>query len=189
MKKLILLFFLCSSFPTLWAQNQADCKESFKEYEARRDSIRLSKYGSEYPAFTVVTLEGDTLTEKQLKGKVTLINLWFGACSPCVAEIPALNELYQKYKAHPEFRLISFTRDSPEEAQKWVRKLKISFPVSPVSVPESYRLNFNDAFPTNILVDTQGKIVLIKCGGPIELGNAAKAIRKLEEQIVSLFTR
>lgn len=177
MKGFILSILVLFSFNMLYAQS-------------KRDSIiRISKYGTAYPAFTLVTLDGDTLTEKQLIGKVTLINFWFESCAPCMAEMPALNELYLKYKDHPEFQLLSLAREYPNDAEQCVQKLNIPYPVCPVSDEESYRLSFNNGFPVSIITDTQGKIVLMKWGGPIEPGNAKKAIQKLEEKMMDLFTQ
>ncbi len=189
MKRTILTILGLFSFVILYGQNTISEDERIKKFEKRRDSVRQSKYGTDYPAFKVVTLSGDTVTEKELRGKVTLINFWFESCAPCMAEMPALNDLYLKYQNHPEFQLLSFVREYPEDAEKCVRKLHIPYPVCPLSDAESYRLNFNDGFPTNIITDTQGKIVLIKCGASVEPEKARIAVRKLEEKMIKLFSQ
>lgn len=188
MKKIILTILVSFLFCLLYAQDRVNMEEILNKEIEQHDSICLSKYGTDYPAFTVITLNGDRITEKQLRGKVTLINLWFEYCAPCIAEVPALNELYLKYKDHPEFQLISFAREDAEDAGRCVRKFNIQYPVCSVSSEESYRLNYNSGFPTNIITDTQGKIILIKSGGSTEAEQAKKEILKLEEKIVSLFT-
>lgn len=137
----------------------------------------------------MITLNGDTITEKQLIGKVILINFWFEHCDPCIAELPALNELYLKYRNHPEFQLLSFVREYPESAEKCVQKFNITYPVCPVADKESRRLNFGSGFPTNISVDTQGKIIRIKNGGPIDSEKAKEEVLKLEKEMAGLFTR
>ena len=102
MKRTILTILVLFSFVILYGQNTISEDERIKKFEKRRDSVRQSKYGTDYPAFKVVTLSGDTVTEKELRGKVTLINFWFESCAPCMAEMPALNDLYLKYQNHPE---------------------------------------------------------------------------------------
>lgn len=189
MKKTILTILVSFFFCLLYAQNRVNLEELLKKEFEKHDSICLSKYGTDYPAFTVVTLNGDTITEKQLTGKVTLINLWFEYCAPCIAEIPALNELYLKYKNHPDFQLISFAREDTEDAERCVGKFSIQYPVCPVTSEESYRLNMNSSFPTNIIIDTQGKITFIKSGGPIEAEYAKEEVLKLEKKITGLFTQ
>lgn len=189
MKRTILTILVLFFFMVLYGQNTLSEDERIRRFEKKRDSIRQSKYGTDYLPFTVVTLEGDTITEKNLRGKVTLINFWFESCAPCMAEMPALHELYLKYQNHPEFQLLSFVREYPEDAEKCVQKLHIPYPVCPLSDKESYRLNFNDGFPTNIIIDTQGKIVLIKCGAPTEPEKAKIAVGDLEKKLRSLFVR
>ena len=51
------------------------------------------------------TLEFQTLNflnskekNKLDKDKPTFVNFWFMSCSPCIEEMPALNELKEKYK-------------------------------------------------------------------------------------------
>lgn len=90
----------------------------------KQDSVTQSNCGSNYPDFVVTDLNGNTITEKQLQGKVTLINFWFEACSPCIAEMPTLNELYLKYKDNPKFQLLSFIRERPEDAAKCVLRFE-----------------------------------------------------------------
>ena len=50
----------------------------------------------EVPAAPVqfITAAGETHTIESLKGKVVFINFWATWCPPCIAEMPAINELY-----------------------------------------------------------------------------------------------
>ena len=51
------------------------------------------------PDFTLKTLDGQTVQLSSLRGKLVLVNLWASWCPPCKAEMPAIDHIYQAYKA------------------------------------------------------------------------------------------
>lgn len=154
-----------------------------ESYFHKRDSIFQLNLGKQYPAFSAISIDGQTIAEKGLIGKVTIINFWFKYCAPCIAEMNELCNLHQKFMKNPAFQFISFTSDSPEEAKESVDTLKLSFPVYPISSPECRRLNFNMGFPTTIIVDKAGKILFLKSGGSLEAEKIAQDIWEFEQII------
>ena len=61
------------------------------------------KVGDTLPAFELPAVEGPTINSKDLEGEVIFLNLWFRQCKPCVLEMPALNELKEKYEDDIKF--------------------------------------------------------------------------------------
>ena len=57
--------------------------------------------------FSFIDGEGKTSTTADLKGKVVFINFWASWCPPCRAEMPSLENLYQKLK-NPKIPKIFF---------------------------------------------------------------------------------
>jgi len=152
---------------------------NYESYLHKNDSIVQLNVGKQFPSFTVQTLNGKIISDKDLLGRVTIFNFWFQYCVPCIAEFDALNALYQKFNDNPAFQFISFTSDSAEAANESVIKYKLSFLVCPITEKECFRLNFNEGFPATIIVDKSGKIVLIKSGGSIEKDKIEIDIQKL----------
>ena len=175
---ILLLTILYSTF--LFSQND------FAAYIHKKDSLFQLNIGKQYPDFTTVSLDGKKITQKELTGKVTIINFWFQYCEPCVAEFDALNDLYRKFKDNPAFRFISFTSDSPNDAKESVKKYKLSFPVCPVSEQECFRLNQNQGFPTTIIIDKAGRMAFLKSGGYTEKDKVLQDIMIYEQKIKSL---
>ncbi|MDR0799307.1 MAG: TlpA family protein disulfide reductase, partial [Dysgonamonadaceae bacterium] len=155
-------------------------------YFHQRNSINESKIGTPFLDFTAKNLNKKTISEKQLKGKITFINLWFQACPPCLAEMDALNDLYHKFKDNPSFQFLSFTFDSPEDARIMVKKFDMPYDVLPVTEKECHRLNFGNGFPTNMIVDQSGKIVFLQTGGHTDVAKAAIEVQEFEQEIAEL---
>jgi len=67
--------------------------------EAARQACPLPMpvVGQPFP-FTLTAIDGETLTSQGLKGKVVVLDFWANWCRPCVAELPALKQLYQKHR-------------------------------------------------------------------------------------------
>mgnify|MGYP001006306135 CR=1 FL=1 len=141
--------------------------------------------GKTFPKFTATSLDGTTLSEESLKGKITLVNFWFEHCAPCIAELGELNKLYQRLNDKPGFQFISIIRESAESAERLVNKHQLQFSVYPLSTEECGRLNFGSGFPTNIILDREGKVIFYKAGGPIKEEGVKKAIQEIEERILA----
>jgi len=158
-------------------------KTDLNSYFHKKDSILRLNIGKRYPEFKATSIEGQTIDEKKLEGKVTFINFWFKHCKPCVAELDELCILQQKFSKDPAFQFISFTLDSYQDAKESVAKFKLSFPVYPISRTECYRLNFNQGFPTTIIVNKTGKIIFLNSGGSLEKKGISQEIWRLEQII------
>ena len=121
--------------------------------------------GVTFKSFAAKSTNGERYTADSLMGKVTFISFWFAECAPCLAEFDALNDLYDRYKKNEKFQFLSFTFETSEKASTVANKYHISYPILCVPKPVMYDLIFDLGFPTNIVTDRQGKIILIKCGG------------------------
>lgn len=139
--------------------------------------------GKQYPEFKITTLDGKEISHKDLEGKITLFNFWFQACPPCVAEMDALEALYNKFKDDPSFLFISVSVDSPEITKQSIEKFNIPYAVCAVAKDEARILNFGNGFPTTIVTDRAGKVLYCKSGGPIDKQVAFKMLKPVEDLI------
>ena len=171
----------------VFAQDKSlDIQSCLEQFMIEHDSLRQTHIGEKYPVrFQAVTLEGDTISEKSLEGKVTLFNFWFETCAPCMAELGELNRLYDKLKTNSEFQFISFSTDDVEDIKRVIQKYQLRFPVCPISREEAYRLNLNSGFPTNIVIDGTGMIIYLKSGGAVEEKRVKEQIKEIEQLIRS----
>lgn len=180
MKNILLLLF---SPLFIFGQNTDD-PEFVKKMDTLYHPIKYFK-GKESPSFEYSSLGGKEYSSNSFKGKVTFVNFWFSNCSPCIAEMKSLNELYLQFKDNPGFQFLSFTFDSPELIRKAVTKYEMKFDIISVSDAECRRLNFNRGFPTNIIYDKEGKVILMSVGGQTD---PVKVNEYFQSTVVPLIT-
>lgn len=60
------------------------------------------------PNFQLQDLANGIKSKESYGDKITLINLWFTSCPPCIAEIPYLNDLKKQYEDRVNFVAITF---------------------------------------------------------------------------------
>ncbi len=116
--------------------------------------------------FTLLTLEGEKFDFRELKGKVVFMNFWASWCSPCVAEMPNIQYLYNSYKdrSNMVFVMISLDRD-PEKARKFIKRKDFSFPIFTPDytsgIPGIYE---SSSIPTTFVLNKEGFIDTKKIG-------------------------
>lgn len=121
------------------------------------------------PALQASFLDGKPFTPSQLNGKLVLLDFWEVWCGPCIASMPKVQALYEKYKAKGlEVYGIMSEQQQLTAAQKLLSRQKISFPnlLGNEALKKAYFLN---AVPLYVLIDKQGKILLIHPGYPDKL--------------------
>lgn len=78
--------------------------------------------------FTARTLEGETISLSDYRGKVVLLDFWATWCGPCLAELPNVKRVYEKYGAEG-FVVIGVSLDiDRRKLERFVREHDIRWP-------------------------------------------------------------
>lgn len=106
---------------------------------------------------TLTDLQGEELTLGDFKEDVVLINFWASWCPPCIAEMPGLNQLYEKKKQEIGFLMITWDKDI-ERARQYRDGKGYTFPVYKTigAVPAALRAS---SIPTTIILVKKEKAV------------------------------
>ena len=117
------------------------------------------KVGKTFPQIEVETANG-TWSNKD-KNKIVVINWWATSCSPCVEEMPGLNQLVEKYpKEKVEF--IAIVSDK-ENHSKFMSKHTFNYKQGFGN--EKLKQLFGGAFPRHIILNKEGVILFNLNGG------------------------
>lgn len=114
--------------------------------------------------FSFIDSKGKIATTADLTGKVVFINFWASWCPPCRAEMPSLENLYQKLKDNSNFVFLFINED--DDRSKGLKFLEanhftIPFYQASEGVPAEI---FSGSLPTTIVLDKKGKVVLKHSG-------------------------
>lgn len=122
-------------------------------------ALGIGADGGPAPDFAVQTLDGETLTLSDLRGKVVLVNFWATWCPPCRLEMPGFQDVWEEYRDRDVVILgLSVDRGDRAAVVDWVRQRGITYPIA--FAPGAVTRAFGGArvLPTSILVDREGRI-------------------------------
>ena len=90
---------------------------AFAEESQANAAADPAKAGEPGVDFDLVNLEGKKVSLKDFKGKTVLVNLWATWCTPCTAEMPALERLYKANK-DKGLEIVAISADDKESENK-----------------------------------------------------------------------
>ena len=124
----------------------------------------IVKVGDESPDFKMQLIDGNTITKKDLIGKVAVLQFTASWCSVCRKEMPHLEkEVWQKFKVK-DFILIGVDRDEPlDVVQEFTKEIKVTYPMALDPGADIFALfAAREAGVTrNIVIDQTGKIAFL----------------------------
>ena len=114
--------------------------------------------GQPAPALVLPTLNGETFDLNAERGKVVIIHLWASWCPACRAEMPALEELYKRYRADG-FSVIAVSADRPRDESAAAKEMNsYTFPAGLLSNATSNGFGSPSSLPVTIVIDRNGVV-------------------------------
>ena len=86
--------------------------------------------GTRAPAFTTKTLAGKTLSLRDLRGKVVLLDYWATWCGPCRMATPTLRGLQQKFHSRG-FSVVGMSMDQADtlaQVKPFTKAMHLTYP-------------------------------------------------------------
>lgn len=131
------------------------------------------KVGSVLTNFDFTDFNGARRSLSEFRGRVILLDFWASWCSPCLADIPDLKTLYQKFHAQG-FEIIGmnseaigqkevdakFLKSGEGKAREIVGTREVNWPqsVNATSLPVASQFGV-ESLPAKFLVDREGRLV------------------------------
>jgi peroxiredoxin len=124
--------------------------------------------GERAPESTFVLLDGSKITSQQLQGKVSLVNFWATSCTTCVAEMPELMAMHNKFKDRGfETLAVAMSYDPPSYVVNFAQSRQLPFKVA-IDNTGAVAREWGDIklTPTTFVVNKRGVIVKRFVGTP-----------------------
>ncbi len=113
--------------------------------------------------WAVESIDGKKNVLADYKGKVIFLNLWATWCPPCIAEMPSIQDLYDKYKDNDQVVFLIVSNEKTEKVSAFMKKRGFTFPVqiTHYQLPKPF---YTESIPTTFLISKSGKIVIKETG-------------------------
>ena len=145
----------------------------------------IPRLGEEPPpdqafALPPATLEGfaggPEVNLADYRGKPLVVNFWATWCAPCVKEMPEFQKASEAFGDKVALLGID-VEDAPPNAEPFVKRLGIDYPMAIDPRRELYRQIGNIGMPTTLLVDAEG-IVRYRHTGGLDLPQLLALLRE-----------
>ncbi|MBX7244736.1 MAG: TlpA family protein disulfide reductase [Candidatus Sumerlaeaceae bacterium] len=128
------------------------------------ENSKNAQEGKPAPSFTAKTIDGETVSLADLKGKIVLLDFWATWCGPCVAKVPELVKIYEEFK-DKGFTIIGISADRDEKALRdFIKKKEMPWKqiFEPNMTEDTVLFKYGvGQFPTVMLIDREGTIRLV----------------------------
>lgn len=124
----------------------------------------LSLVGKKLPDLRFKSSDGTAITLDSLAGKPLLIDFWATWCSPCIAVLPELAEIYNETRGKGLTFLAVDQDNDPAKASSFLQKKGYTWPDFTDPDGEVHKQLGYEGLPHVILVDSTGTIVYDETG-------------------------
>jgi peroxiredoxin len=174
----------------LFAEGPFD-KEVQQHFANRLERLQL--IGKPAPTIDAQDIDGDAVRLNDLKGRVVLVEFWATWCPPCLAAIPELNDLYERFR-DKDFEIIGVSTDAlregnnPDQARSTIRQIVVDAYIPwRVVLDRQGQTSLASKFgvtevPAGFLIDQDGQIVRVDLRGQ-DLNQAVAKLLGIEPEV------
>jgi len=159
-------------------------EEEQRRHDARKAAALKSLVNRPLPSLKLTTVDGKPFDQKELQGKVVLLNFFASWCGLCRAELPHLKSVYARYQNNPnvKFMLVSIDEDS-KRLDRYLTNMKFPFPVVRANAAEAEKTMGFDNVPDTLYLD-KGGVVRYQVNGTDMFGDSPERVTWFVDQLL-----
>jgi thiol-disulfide isomerase/thioredoxin len=119
--------------------------------------------GEGAPSFKAVDLQGNTISQKTIQNKVTLLYFWATWCAPCAVSGPSIEKLQRRYAGNNGVHIVGVHYNQSTLVTPYVEEHNYTFAIIPdgSSVAKAFHIS---KIPSFVLLDKTGTVILNQVG-------------------------
>jgi thiol-disulfide isomerase/thioredoxin len=122
------------------------------------------------------TPQGPRLAMESFRGRPLLVNFWATWCTPCVEELPLINDFYRQNMTNG-WQVLGLAVDKLIPVQSFLEKMPLNFPIGMAGVTGAELArslgNLAGGLPFSVVLNSDGMVVQRKLGRLIPADLAA----------------
>lgn len=156
--------FLILTVGAVWIVISAPDMDELQSWQAAAPVV-----GMQAPDFQLLSNSGEDLLLSDFQDKAIILNFWASWCPPCRSEMPAMQQIYEKYQAQGLIIIAvnATNSDSIDKANEFAQENSLEFPIVydlDGAVNHAYQVG---SLPTTFFITPTGIIDDIVIGGPM----------------------
>jgi cytochrome c biogenesis protein CcmG/thiol:disulfide interchange protein DsbE len=175
---LLLIATLLTGGAFIWATRIAPVAPATAQAPEPAATQPAPLVGHPAPGFTLSAIDGSQVALDDLRGQVVLINLWATWCPPCRAEMPAIQQAYERFRDQGFVVLAVNQQEDATKVVAYMNDQRLTFPAlldSDARVGAAYQAR---VLPSSFFIDRRG-IVRAVYRGPMSRGMIEGTIEQL----------
>lgn len=148
--------------PSLIRRKTAEMEAIKAEQFAKASVVHV---GDTAPEFSLPMTDGKEFSLSATHGDVVLINFFATWCGPCRLELPHMQQIWEKRKATPHFRMLVIGRDETTESViQFCKEQGLTFPAAADPEQAVYSKYAHTLIPRTLVISPEGKIIFYTAG-------------------------
>jgi thiol-disulfide isomerase/thioredoxin len=119
-------------------------------------SAKAPTLGQQAPALVATTLDGQHFDLAALRGKVVIVNFWATWCTPCRAEMPAIDAFYRAHRDEGLVVLAVSLDDAADAKQVRAVMSEFAFPAAMYKDAKASGYGRMARLPLSFVIDRDG---------------------------------
>ncbi len=128
------------------------------------EEMKATKIDFESNMLQFSDLDNNIFNIQKFKGKNLLINYWATWCNPCLAEMPYMVELYEKYKNEEDIIFLFLSREELKTIKNYIPQDENlqRLPIFKVITDDEFFAT--SGIPTTFIINSDGEVVVKDLG-------------------------
>ena len=109
-------------------------------------------------------LDGNIFSIQDFKGKNLFINYWATWCNPCLAEMPSMAELYERFKDNEDIAFLYLSREELNTIKEYIPNDESLQKIPIYKVLTDDEFFATSGIPTTFIINSNGEVVVKDIG-------------------------